>query len=60
LRDAVVWDRRCIEAALERDPDLTLQPEAVQSEFKVSYYLEHASSGRLEELAARWKGRIVR
>jgi len=45
----------CVETAraiLTEEPDLTLQPEEVQNEFKLSYFLPDASNERLDELIA--------
>jgi sucrose-phosphate synthase len=45
------WDKDAVEAILREIPDVTMQAEEWQSEFKSSYYLENNVDACLEEIA---------
>lgn len=49
----VNWDSTRIRQILSQDHDLEPQPDELQSDYKVSYYLREASAGQLEELDRR-------
>ncbi len=44
------WDRDRVRDVLDEEEGLTPQPDAVQTEYKLSYFLEDASPTRLAEL----------
>ena len=47
------WSAQAVREILDKEPDLVLQPEEDQSDFKVSYYLEDADEARLRGLKSR-------
>jgi sucrose-6F-phosphate phosphohydrolase len=47
---AGAWSAAKVKEVLDEEPDLKLQPQSAQSEYKVSYDLEEAAGARLTEL----------